>query len=151
GLALLAVACGVRPEVHLLMGLATLLALARGLSEPRHRAGAAIGLLLAAAILGAMHATRFAIYHSLVPNTALVKAATFSLRAGLHFLGELLVTGLIGIPLLLAFSEARRRRDDVALLCAGGLALFALYLVRIGNDEMSLSRLYLPVLPLAFG
>jgi len=147
----MALAAGVRPEVHLLVGLAALLAISRAVSQPRARAGAAAGLALAAAILAAMHLTRFAIYHSLVPNTALVKAATFSLRAGLRFVGELLMTGLIGVPLVLAFAEARRRRDDVALVCAGGLALFALYLVRIGNDEMSLSRLFLPVLPLAFG
>ncbi len=151
GLLSLAAAATLRPEGHLLFALAATLACWRALRRPDQRGPAALGLALGLALLAGMHALRWHTYGSLVPNTALVKAASFSARAGLRFLGQLGVTGLFGLVIGLALLEAARRRDEVALLAAAVLLLFALYFIRVGADEMALCRLYLPAAPLAIG
>ena len=83
-----------------------------------------------------------------MPNTALVKGGRLVLHAGLHLLGELMVTCLAGVCIVLTFVEAARKRDGVSLLSAGAVAVFMVYLVRVGRDEMFLVRLFLPVWPL---
>jgi hypothetical protein len=145
GFIALAVGATLRPEVHLLVALAAPLALL-----PGRRVRGAVGLVAAALLLGGVHWARWRIYGSLVPNTALVKAASIDVRAGLHSLGEVALTSLLGVSMVLAVDEARRRRDAVALFGAAALIGFAIYVVRVGRDEMSLGRLYLPVAPLAF-
>lgn len=139
-MALAAAAALLRPECHLvLFGAAAVVAWRR---DP-------LPALVAVAAVAGVHAWRWHYYGALVPNTALVKGGRFAWRPGLRALGELGVTSLGGVTVLLAWRQAWRRRDDVALLGAGALALFCVYLVRIGKDEMFLARLFLPVWPLA--
>jgi hypothetical protein len=149
GIVLLAVGAAIRPEVHLLVCLAAPLVLLRAWRDRSSRREIALGLLAAIALLAAVHATRFHWYGRLVPNTALVKTASLSLTAGLWSLAELAVTGFAGLLIALSLDEARRRRDALALFSAAALIGFAIYLVRVGRDEMILCRLFLPVLPLA--
>jgi hypothetical protein len=59
------------------------------------------------------------------------------------------VTGLAGVLIVVALRETARRRDGLALSVAATLIGFIVFLVRVGRDEMILSRLYLPALPLA--
>jgi hypothetical protein len=148
-LLLAALSAGLRPECHLVLLFTLALVAAQARRDARARPAALVGAALALVVVGGMHWIRYRYYGSLIPNTALVKAATVSLAAGLRALGELAVTGLAGLLIALALAEAWRRRDDVALLGAAALTAFAAYLVRVGRDEMFLCRLYLPVLPLA--
>jgi hypothetical protein len=139
---LLAVAAGLRPECHVLLLLGALVAARRRAFLP---------IALAFALVGVMHLFRWHYFGSLVPNTALVKAGALQWRIGLTTLGELALTSLAGLTILLALVAVALRRDDVGLACAAALVVFAAYLVRIGRDEMFLVRLYLPVWPLALG
>jgi hypothetical protein len=139
---LFAVAAGLRPECNLLL-------LGGALVVLRRRA--ALPALVALLGVGVMHYWRWRYFGSLLPNTALVKLGRVDWYAGLRSLGELGVTSLAGVTIALALVAAAGARDDVALFCAGALAAFAAYLVRVGRDEMFLVRLYLPVWPLALG
>jgi hypothetical protein len=149
GLLLLAVACGLRPECHLILALALGLCVWRAPRDRRARPGVLVGSVLTLALLATLHGLRYRYYGSLLPNTALVKAASFVPALGLRALAELAVTGLSGLLIALAIGEAARRRDGVALLGAAALVAFCAYLFRVGRDEMFLCRLFLPVLPLA--
>jgi hypothetical protein len=149
GLFLFAVGATLRPEVHLLVVLAAALAVWRA-RAPSARGPAALGLAASAALLALVHGLRWRMYGTLVPNTALVKTASVAWALGLRSLGELAATGLTGVLVALACWEARRKRDDVAVMAVAALFAFAAYIVRVGRDEMALGRLYLPVLPLAF-
>jgi hypothetical protein len=95
-----------------------------------------------------VHAWRWHYFGGLVPNTALVKGGRLVLHAGLRFLGELMITCLAGVCIVLTFVEAAKKRDGVTLFSAGAVAVFMVYLVRVGRDEMFLVRLFLPVWPL---
>jgi arabinofuranosyltransferase len=139
---LLAVAAGLRPECHVLLLLGALVSVRRRAWLP---------VMTALVLVGAMHLFRWRYFGSLVPNTALVKAGALQWLVGLTTLGELALTSLAGLTILLSLVAVARRRDDVGLACAAALVLFAAYLVRIGRDEMFLVRLYLPVWPLALG
>jgi arabinofuranosyltransferase len=139
---LLAVAAGLRPECHLVLLLGALVTLRRRAWLP---------VLMALALVAAMHLWRWRYFGSVVPNTALVKAGALQWLIGLRALGELAITSLAALTILLSLVAVARRRDDVGLACAAALVLFAAYLVRIGRDEMFLVRLYLPVWPLALG
>lgn len=142
GLAMLmaAAAALLRPECHLLLFGAAAIAVKRRAPLPA---------LVALGLVGAVHLWRWRYFGGLVPNTALVKGGRLIWPVGLHLLGELMVTGLAGIPILLSFVEAWRRRDDVALWSVASIVVFCAYLVRVGRDEMYLVRLFLPVWPLA--
>jgi hypothetical protein len=139
-LLLLALAATLRPECHLILAVAAIVVLRRRRVVP---------IVLALVPLGLVHYFRWRYFHALVPNTALVKAATFDWHAGLLALGWLLVTSLAIVPISLALVLAWRRRDDVALFIGVALVGFMAYLFRVGNDEMFLARLFLPVWPLA--
>jgi hypothetical protein len=142
GLAMLlaAAAALLRPECHVLLFGAALVLLWRRAPLPA---------LIALALVGAIHFWRWHYYGGLLPNTALVKAGRLNWPVGLHLFGELMVTCFAGIPIALAAVEAWKKRDDVALLSVGTIAVFLAYLVRIGRDEMYLVRLFIPVWPLA--
>jgi hypothetical protein len=142
GMLLLATAAGVRPECHVVLALGVVVAARRRAWAP---------LLVALALVALMHLFRWRYFGGLVPNTVLVKGGHLVWRAGLRYLGELMLTSLGGVVVLAALAEAWRRRDDVALACAAAIVAFAAYLVRIGKDEMFLVRLFLPVWPLAIG
>ena len=104
--------------------------------------------IVALALVAAMHLWRWHYFGGLVPNTALVKGGRLVLHAGLRMLGELAITCLAGVGIVLTFVEAWKKRDAVALWSAGAVAVFLVYLVRVGRDEMFLARLFLPVWPL---
>jgi hypothetical protein len=137
---LLALAALLRPECHLLFALAAILVLRRRRVLP---------ILVALLPLVAVHWFRWRYFHSLVPNTALVKTATFDWYAGVLALSELFATSLGIVPIAIAIVVAWRRRDDVAALIAVALAGFVAYRFRVGSDEMFMARLFLPVWPLA--
>jgi hypothetical protein len=150
-LGLAAIGAAVRPELHLVVIAVALVAIARAVRDRDQRAPAALGLAIAIALVAALHAVRWSLFGALVPNTALVKMATFSLASGLRSVAELAVTGLAGALIALALVAAWRRRDDLSLAVAALLFAFVIYLVRVGRDEMILCRLFVPVLPLAIG
>lgn len=141
GLAMLlaALAAATRPECHVvLFGAAAVVVWRR----------APVPAIVAIVLVGAIHLWRWRYFGGLVPNTALVKGGRLVLPAGLHLAGELAITCFAGIGIALSFVEAARKRDAVALLSAGAVAVFVVYLVRVGRDEMFLVRLFLPVWPL---
>jgi hypothetical protein len=143
---LLALAAGLRPECHVVLILGALVVARRRAWLP---------IVVAFTLVAALHAFRWRYFSSLVPNTALVKAGALQWRVGLYTLGELAITSLAGLTILLSLVAVAVsvfvRGDDVGLLCATALVVFIAYLVRIGRDEMFLVRLYLPVWPLALG
>ncbi len=136
---LAAVAAVTRPECHVILFLVAAVVVWRRAPWPA---------VVAIVLVGAIHLWRWKYYGGLVPNTALVKGGRLVLPAGLHLLGELTITCLAGVCIVLTFVEAWRRRDGVSLLSAGAVAVFLVYLVRVGRDEMFLVRLFLPVWPL---
>ena len=136
---LAAAAAATRPECHVVLFLAAAVVVWRRAPLPA---------LVAIALVGAIHLWRWHYFGGLVPNTALVKGGRLVLAAGMHLLGELAITCFAGICILLTFVEAARKRDAVALVSAGAVAVFVVYLVRVGRDEMFLVRLFLPVWPL---
>jgi hypothetical protein len=136
---LFSVAALIRPECHLVWILATALVLRRR---------KLVAVVLALVPLVAAHYFRWRYFHALVPNTALVKAATFDWWSGTRAVAELGVTSLALVPIVLTVRAAWQRRDDVAVFIALSVLAFVAYLFRIGHDEMFLSRLYLPVWPL---
>jgi arabinofuranosyltransferase len=137
---LLSLACLLRPECHLLFAFAAIVVARRK---------KILALAIALVPLAVVHYARWRYFHSLVPNTALVKAATFDWYSGTLAVGELFVTSAAIVPIAIACVVAWRRRDDVSLFIAASLVAFVAYLFRIGHDEMFLARLYLPVWPLA--
>jgi arabinofuranosyltransferase len=137
---LLALAAATRPECHVLLLLGAALVIARRELLP---------VVVALALVATLHWLRFRYYGAWVPNTALVKGATFLWRPGLRALENLSVTSLAVVPIALALVAAWRARDGVAIVGALAIVAFLLYLVRVGKDEMFLSRLFLPVWPLA--
>jgi arabinofuranosyltransferase len=136
---LAAAAALLRPECHVVLLLAAAVVVWRRAPGP---------VIVALALVGAVHLWRHHYFGGLVPNTALVKGGRLVWRAGLRYAGELMVTSLAGVAIALTFVEAWRKRDGVSLLSAGAVAVFIAYLVRIGRDEMFLVRLFLPVWPL---
>ena len=136
---LAAAAAATRPECHVVLFAAAAVVVWRRAPLPA---------IVAIALVGAIHVWRWHYFGGLVPNTALVKGGRLVLAAGLHLLGELAITCFAGICIVLTFVEAARKRDAVALLSAGAVAVFLVYLVRVGRDEMFLVRLFLPVWPL---
>jgi hypothetical protein len=136
---LAAVAATMRPECHVVLFLAAAVVVWRRAPLP-----AIVAILL----VGAVHLWRWKYFGGLVPNTALVKGGRLVLPAGMHLLGELMITCLAGVGIALTFVEAARKRDGVSLMSAGAVAVFLLYLVRVGRDEMFLVRLFLPAWPL---
>ncbi|HEY2747233.1 MAG TPA: hypothetical protein VGL86_21570 [Polyangia bacterium] len=136
---LAAAAAATRPECHVVLFLAAAVVVWRRAPLPA---------IVAVALVGAVHAWRWHYFGGLVPNTALVKGGRLVLHAGLHLLGELMITCLAGVCIVLTFVEAAKKRDGVALMSAGAVAVFLAYLVRVGRDEMFLVRLFLPVWPL---
>ncbi|MCU1279140.1 MAG: hypothetical protein JWM53_2686 [bacterium] len=136
---LAAAAAATRPECHVVLFLAAAVVVWRRAPLP-----ALVALLL----VGAIHLWRWKYFGGLVPNTALVKGGRLVLHAGLHLVGELMITCLAGVGIVFTFAEAWRKRDGVSLLSAGAVAVFLVYLVRVGRDEMFLVRLFLPVWPL---
>jgi hypothetical protein len=136
---LAALAAATRPECHVVLFLAAAVVVWRRAPLPA---------IVAVALVGALHAWRWHYFGGLVPNTALVKGGRLVLSAGLHLLGELMVTCFAGVCIVLTFVEAAKKRDGVALMSAGAVAVFMAYLVRVGRDEMFLVRLFLPVWPL---
>ena len=136
---LAAAAAATRPECHVVLFLAAAVVVWRRAPLPA---------IVAIVLVGAIHLWRWKYFGGLVPNTALVKGGRLVLPAGLHLLGELMVTCLAGVCIVLTFVEAGKKRDAVALMSAGAVAVFLAYLVRVGRDEMFLVRLFLPVWPL---
>jgi arabinofuranosyltransferase len=136
---LAAAAAATRPECHVVLFLAAAVVVWRR---------APLAAIVAIALVGAVHLWRWHYFGALVPNTALVKGGRLVLPAGLHLLGELAVTSLAGVCIVLTCVEAARKRDGVSLLSAGAALIFCVYLVRVGRDEMFLVRLFLPVWPL---
>lgn len=136
---LAAAAAAMRPECHVVLFLAAAVVVWRRAPLPA---------IVAVVLVGAIHLWRWKYFGGLLPNTALVKGGRLVLPAGLHLLGELMVTCLAGVCIVLTFVEAAKKRDGVALLSAGAVAVFLVYLVRVGRDEMFLVRLFLPVWPL---
>jgi hypothetical protein len=136
---LAAAAAATRPECHVILFLAAAVVVWRRAPLPA---------VVAIVLVGAIHWWRWKYFGGLVPNTALVKGGRLVLPAGLHLLGELMITCLAGVCIVLTFLEAWRKRDGVSLLSAGAVAVFLAYLVRVGRDEMFLVRLFLPVWPL---
>lgn len=136
---LAAAAAATRPECHVVLFLAAAVVVWRRAPVPA---------LVAIVLVGAIHLWRWHYFGGLVPNTALVKGGRLVLPAGMHLLGELAITCLEGVCIVLTFVEAAKKRDGVALLSAGAVAVFVVYLVRVGRDEMFLVRLFLPVWPL---
>jgi hypothetical protein len=136
---LAAAAAATRPECHVVLFLAAAVVVWRRAPLPA---------IVALVLVGAIHLWRFKYFGGLVPNTALVKGGRLVLHAGLHLLGELMITCLAGVCIVLTFVEAWRKRDGVSLMSAGAVAVFLVYLVRVGRDEMFLVRLFLPVWPL---
>jgi hypothetical protein len=137
---LFAVAATLRPECHLVVAFAAVVVLRRRRVVP---------IALALLPLTLEHLFRWRYFHSLIPNTALVKTATYDWYSGTLALGELFATSLAIVPIAIALVVAWRRRDDVALLIGVALAGFLVYMFRVGHDEMFLARLFLPVWPLA--
>jgi hypothetical protein len=148
-LAVCGVAVGVRPELHLVAGLVAVAAVWRAARQPAFRPQVALGLAVLAVSAGALIAVRWQMFGHLVPNTALVKLATFSLPLGLLTLGTTFAIGATGALVALSLLWAWARRDAVAWVGAGSLIGFALYIVRVTQDDMGIGRLYAPVLPLA--
>ena len=142
------VAVGVRPELHLVAGLVAIAAAWRAARLPALRMHVALGLAALAALAGAILAVRWQLFGHLVPNTALVKLATFSPSIGIVTLGNTFGVGATGALVALSLRWAWERRDAVAWVGAGSLVGFALYIVRVTQDEMGTGRLYAPVLPL---
>jgi len=136
---LAAAAAATRPECHVVLFLAAAVVVWRRAPLPA---------IVAIVLVGAVHLWRWEYYGGLVPNTALVKGGRLVLHAGLRLLGELAITCLASVGIVLTFVEAWKKRDGVALLSAGAVAVFLAYLVRVGRDEMFLVRLFLPVWPL---
>jgi hypothetical protein len=136
---LAAAAALLRPECHVVLFLVAAVVVWRRAPWP---------VVAALVLVGAVHLWRWSYFGGLVPNTALVKGGRLVLSAGLHLVGELLVTSLAGACIALTFVEAARKRDGVSLVSAGAVAVFLVYLVRVGRDEMFLGRLFLPVWPL---
>jgi len=136
---LAAAAATLRPECHVVLFAAAAVVVWRRAPLPA---------IVAIVLVGAVHAWRWHYFGGLVPNTALVKGGRLVLHAGLRLLGELMVTCLAGVCIVLTFVEAARKRDGVSLLSAGAALVFMVYLVRVGRDEMFLVRLFLPVWPL---
>ncbi len=136
---LAAAAAATRPECHVVLFLAAALVVWRRAPLPA---------IVAIVLVGAIHLWRWKYFGGLVPNTALVKGGRLVLPAGMHLLGELMITCLAGVCIVLTFVEAAKQRDGVALVSAGAVAVFLVYLVRVGRDEMFLVRLFLPVWPL---
>jgi hypothetical protein len=136
---LAAAAAATRPECHVVLFAAAAVVVWRRAPLPA---------IVAIVLVGAIHLWRWHYFGGLVPNTALVKGGRLVLAAGLHLLGELAITCFAGICIVLTFVEAARKRDGIALLSAGAVAVFLVYLVRVGRDEMFLVRLFLPVWPL---
>lgn len=140
-----------RPDAHafaLLAGAMGVVDAVRRRRVPRPWVITAAVILI---ILVPYHAWRVGYFGDLLPNTYYVKAAAGpEVRArGWEFLGTLIgftwhPAAFVLAPLAV-LGRTRLASRGWALALA---AFFALYLVKIGRDEMKWFRLYLPVLPL---
>ena len=147
---LIGLGCMTRPEIHLI---GILLGLPLVWRILRDRRLGPIAKYWFAGLLGItvpFHLFRLWYFGSLLPNTYFVKTGGGSavLLAGLDQLHDLFAFNNIGFLLLLAplaFLDDEHRREKWIML---GIAVgFMAYLVKVGDDEMSWHRLYLPALP----
>lgn len=143
--------CLTRPEVHLI-GLIVGLSLVYKALRQKHIITNellwwGVGIV---AITAPAHIFRYIYFGDLAPNTYYVKTgdSTLIMISGLKMVSEMFDFNHLGWLLLLtpfAFIDKRRQLEKVVcLLVSLG---FMGYMVKIGTDEMSWHRLYLPALP----
>ncbi|MCC6621622.1 MAG: hypothetical protein IT385_10235 [Deltaproteobacteria bacterium] len=146
--------CMTRPEIHLMGFLVGLPLVGRFVwrlvkRQPIERAIYAwfAGLFV---IVVPFHLFRYLYFGTLVPNTFYVKTGDSSLvmLEGLKKLREMFSDNAVGVLLVLTPLAFIRRERLIEKLVALAIAVsFMAYIVKVGVDEMSWHRLYLPALP----
>ncbi|TNF37647.1 MAG: hypothetical protein EP329_02580 [Deltaproteobacteria bacterium] len=151
---LMGLGCMTRPELHLiafLVGLPLVVRFVyRAWAQRRLDREAIWWFVGLFAIVVPFHLFRYAYYGSLVPNTFYVKTSdsTLVIQSGLKKLSEMLDFNQLGyVVLLTPFAFVTRRRLTEKLVMLAISLAFMAYIVKVGTDEMSWHRLYLPALP----
>lgn len=140
-----------RPEGHALFAFGVLALLAGAAARRRVDRGilAFFGIFLAVAV--PYHLFRVTYFGDWLPNTFYVKASAGPevWEQGRKYLAEFVGFNANAALLMLAPAALAARKGAVPRLHALAVAaFFALYLAKIGRDEMKHFRLYLPALPL---
>ncbi len=149
---LLAAAAVCRPDAHAIFLVAAGFVGLRVLLDRRLAPHWLLWAGIFTAIVGPYHVWRYLYFGSLLPNTALVKAAAGPevWDAGVKYVRSLLGfnvnPAVFGLALLAPLAAGRRLVKVWGLLL---VVAYLLYLVKIGRDEMKYFRLFLPVYPVA--
>jgi hypothetical protein len=147
---LLGLGCLTRPELH---AIAAIVALPLLVDVVRTRKLSRATLLYVAGVLAITlpaHAWRYWYYGSLFPNTFYVKTGTGAQiwKEGLKTLRDMFefnATGALFVLAPLAFADRKRLVEKTTMAVIA--AVFFVFYVKVGVDEMQWHRLYLPALP----